>query len=68
MAATGIPLLESSVNKTPNDPVARFHLGMAYMQTGDYDKAMAALSKALSLKADFDGAAEARKTLSSIGA
>jgi Flp pilus assembly protein TadD len=68
LAASGIPHLEASVKKTPNEPVAQYHLGMAYMQTGDYDKAKAALSKALSLKADFEGAAEARKTLSQIGA
>ena len=41
---------------------------MAYVQSGDWDRAKVALSKALSLKADFDGAAEARKALSQIGA
>jgi uncharacterized protein HemY len=57
-----------SAKKTPDDPVAQYHLGMAYVQTGDWDKAKSVLKRALMLKADFDGADEARKALESIGA
>jgi len=63
-----LPYLESSVKARPADPSALYHLGVAYIQTDDRDKARAALNKALSLKPDFDGAADARKALANIGA
>ena len=68
MAAMAVTPLESSVKKAPNDPVFHYHLGLAYLQTGALDKAKQALTKALSLKADFDGAEDARKALASIAA
>jgi Flp pilus assembly protein TadD len=68
MGSVAIPHLESCVRKTPNDPVFQYHLGVAYFQAGDYAKARGALSKALSIKSDFDGAADARKALATIGA
>jgi tetratricopeptide (TPR) repeat protein len=68
MASAALPHLESSVKKTPEDPIAHYHLGMAYLETGEVDKAKASLKKALSLRADFDGASEARKALSVFGA
>jgi hypothetical protein len=40
---------------------------MAYVLDGTFDKAKRELNQALSLKADFDGAADARKALSQIG-
>ena len=46
---------------------ARYHLGMAYTQQGDFQKAKRELERALALKPDFDGAAEARKTLTTVG-
>jgi tetratricopeptide (TPR) repeat protein len=67
-ASLGIRHLESSVEKNPNEPVFRYHLGIAYMQVGDRDKAKQALTKALSIKSDFEGAAQARKALAEIGA
>jgi predicted Zn-dependent protease len=67
MIDAAIPELESSTKKTPDDPVAQYHLGMAYVQSGDWDKARGALKRALALKTDFEGSAEARKALESIG-
>ena len=67
LASLGIPHLESSAGKLPNDPGVHYHLGAAYLQTGDRDKAGRALKHALSLGADFDGAAEARKALEQLG-
>ena len=67
-AALGVHHLESSVQKTPDDPVFNYHLGMAYVQTGEFDKAKRALTKALSIRPDFEGAAAARKALATIGA
>jgi Flp pilus assembly protein TadD len=52
----------------PKEPLFQFHLGMAYMQTGHLDKAKQLLNQALALKSDFDGAAEARKVLATMGA
>ncbi len=68
MITSAIPHLEASATKTPDDPVAQYHLGMAYMQSGDFAKAKESLARALRLASDFDGAAEARKTLAAIGA
>jgi tetratricopeptide (TPR) repeat protein len=68
MGSLAIPPLETCVQKVPGNPLYQYHLGMAYLQTGDLDKAKQFLSKALALKPDFDGAAEARKALSTIGA
>jgi Flp pilus assembly protein TadD len=55
------------VRKVPNEASFQFHLGMAFVQSGNWDKARVALKQALALKPDFDGAAEARKALGMIG-
>ena len=67
MVAQAVPHLESSVRKAPNDPSHHFHLGMAYVQTGDWQKARESLKKAFALKPDFEGAEEAKKALATIG-
>ncbi len=67
MAAQAVPYLEASVKKDPSDPAAHYHLGMAYVGTGDLDKGKKSLQAALAMKADFAGEAEAKKTLASIG-
>ena len=58
----------TSVEKSPNDPTHHFHLGMAYVETGAWDKARASLKRAFALKPDFEGSAEAKKALGMIGA
>jgi uncharacterized protein HemY len=45
----------------------QFHLGMAFMEAGEWTKARSSLQRAVSLKPDFEGAAEARRALSHIG-
>jgi tetratricopeptide (TPR) repeat protein len=67
MASAAVPHLESSAKQTPDDPVAQYHLGMAYFQVGDWPKAKETLSRALKLNPELDGAAEARKALAVIG-
>jgi len=67
MVAQAVPHLESSVQKAPNDPMHHFHLGMAYVQTGAWDKARESLKRAFALKADFEGSDEAKKALATIG-
>jgi tetratricopeptide (TPR) repeat protein len=67
MAATGLPHLETSARQTPDDPVAQYHLGMAYFQVGDWPNAKRTLSRALQLNPTIDGASEARQALAVIG-
>jgi Flp pilus assembly protein TadD len=67
MSGLAIRQLELSAAKVPTDPVFRYHLGMAYLQAGEADKARRALRQALDLKADFDGAVDAKKALTDLG-
>lgn len=61
-----VSFLMQSVDINPNNAVYQFHLGMTYAQAGEDAKARRALQRALELQKDFDGAALARKTLSSL--
>jgi Flp pilus assembly protein TadD len=63
MAVT--PLLQS-IEKDPKNPTYHYHLGMAYAGNGEKDKARASLQRALSLDANFSGAAEARQALNGL--
>ena len=54
------------VSKLPNNPTIHFHLGMAYLKTGNKDSARAALKKALRLNAEFPHSDIAKKVLASI--
>jgi len=66
MASLGIPHLEASIRRSPSEALFHYHLGMAYLQVNEFDKAREELTKALSLRPNFEGAADARKALSSI--
>jgi Flp pilus assembly protein TadD len=66
LGSLAIPLLRQAIEKQPEEAVIHFHLGLAYAQTGDKIAARQALQKALNLKADFEGADEARKLLTSL--
>jgi tetratricopeptide (TPR) repeat protein len=67
MPTPAVRHLEISVAGNPRDPVTLYHLGMAYMQAGSRLKAKTTLEQALAMKPDFDGSAEARQTLQTIG-
>ena len=67
LAAKALPYLEKATAKHPNEPVAHFHLGMAYVEQGEWTKARTALQHAFQLKKDFDGAPEAQRALNIIG-
>ncbi|HUL72425.1 MAG TPA: tetratricopeptide repeat protein [Vicinamibacterales bacterium] len=67
MAQQAVPYLESSVQKNPGDPAGYYHLGMAYVRAGDLEKGRKSLQRALSGNPQFDGVAEARKTLAQLG-
>jgi tetratricopeptide (TPR) repeat protein len=64
--ASAIPQFSLSISKDPNNPVYHGHLGVAYAQAGQKDKARASLQRALSLGSNFDGSDEARRTLADI--
>jgi putative PEP-CTERM system TPR-repeat lipoprotein len=67
LIAQAVRHLESSVQKDGNDPTTHYHLGMAYEQAGDLDKAKKELQRALAMNSHFEGAADARKALAQIG-
>lgn len=56
--------MQLSIERDPTNPTYRYHIGLAYMKTGDLDLAKEALEHALKLNPDFDGASDARKLLS----
>src|SRR5450759_4361700 len=67
LPSLAIPPLRLAVEKAPANPAIHYHLGLAYSQIGDKVAARQALERALKLKADFDGADDARKVLRTLG-
>jgi tetratricopeptide (TPR) repeat protein len=61
-----IASLEESVGRDARNPLHHYHLGMAYLQSGDWPRARQALERALK-HPGFASAAEARKALKMIG-
>ena len=66
LGSLAIPLLRQALEKRPSEPVFYYHLGIAYSQAGDKAAARQALERALRLKADFEGAEDARRLLRSL--
>lgn len=64
--ALAVPQFEQSVAKMPGNAVFQYHLGMAYAGAGQTEKARRALEEALRLNPSFDGAEQAKQTLSSL--
>jgi tetratricopeptide (TPR) repeat protein len=67
LSTLAVAAFQRSVQLQPDNASYVGHLGLAYAQSGDKVKARQSLERALKLKADFDGADEARKVLKSIG-
>ena len=67
MPESAISHLEASTKQMPKNPDAHYHLGIAYFQTGNVERAKVSLKRALELKPDFSGAADARAALSTLG-
>ena len=67
MGSMAIPHLERSIKVDSSDPSVHYHLGIAYMQAGHIEKARNSLRQSLSMKRDFEGAADARKALAELG-
>ena len=62
-----IPLLVESVTGDPDNPLHAFHLGMAYVKSGDWVRARPPLERALKLDAYFPGSDRAGNALAMIG-
>jgi tetratricopeptide (TPR) repeat protein len=58
-----LPLLEEAVAKNPDSAELRYHVGMAYYNTGNEAKSRLALERALELNKTFTGADEAAEAL-----
>ena len=63
---TAISYLKESVEKDPNQPMTRYHLGMAYYKNGNRDLAKKELAEALRLNPNFEGSVDAKKTLEAL--
>ena len=58
-----LPILEESVKINPQSPIANYHLGWAYYDKQQFEKARVHMKKALELNSDFKGAEKARDLL-----
>ena len=54
------------MQKSPNNPLFHYHLGLAYALAGDTAKARAALEQSLRINPSFEGAADAKQKLASL--
>ncbi|MDY6946416.1 MAG: tetratricopeptide repeat protein [Pseudomonadota bacterium] len=61
-----LALLQQAVEKSPESPVMRYHLGMAQLKTGDRAAAEKNLEAAVSSGRQFQGAQEAQAALQQI--
>ena len=61
-----MPVLERVVAKLPDQPLARFHLGMAQSRAGSNSEALDNLTRAVNSGAKFSGLDEAKATLEKI--
>jgi Flp pilus assembly protein TadD len=66
LGSLAVTSFEEAVRQAPSDPSIRYHLGLAYLKTGDQKKARASLEGALKLSPDFKEAADAKKALATI--
>ena len=55
-----------AIATAPDNPVYQYHLGLAKAKAGKVAQAREAFRRALALKSDFNGAAEARKALAEL--
>jgi tetratricopeptide (TPR) repeat protein len=63
---SAIPLLQECVRKAPEQPVYRYHLGMALLAGGEKGQAKTQLDAALRLNLSGEDALQARKALALI--
>jgi len=63
---SAIAEFQDSIELDPENPVIRYHLGMALYKNKQYKQAEEELAKALSISGHFTGAEEAKQTLEKI--
>jgi tetratricopeptide (TPR) repeat protein len=68
MPSQAIKYLEAAAQKSPGEAGHQLHLGLAYVQTGDFTKAREALKRALALNPNLGQLPETKKALAMIGA
>jgi putative PEP-CTERM system TPR-repeat lipoprotein len=66
LAPLAVSTLKVSAEKDPGNALYQYHLGLAYVDTGDAVRAKQALSRALALDSDFDGSDDAKGRLSAL--
>jgi tetratricopeptide (TPR) repeat protein len=66
LASLAIRAFEESLQKDAKNATYHYHLGLAYVKSGDTEKARQSLKQALSLNPAFEGAAEAQRVLASL--
>jgi len=63
---TAVTYLKEAADKLPDQPLIRYHLGMAYYKNGNRDLAKKELGAALKISSYFAGVDEARKALNNL--
>jgi tetratricopeptide (TPR) repeat protein len=66
LPSLAVPIFRESVDMSPKNAVYRYHLGLAYAQSGNKEEARKAFEQALLLDPKFDGAADARSLLAGL--
>ena len=61
-----LSLVQEAGTKLRDSPEIQYHLGMAYLKTGDKENARKALASATAVTASFSGKEEAKKALSEL--
>jgi putative PEP-CTERM system TPR-repeat lipoprotein len=64
LASIAMPLLEEAMASRPDNPLFRYHLGVAQMQQGQKTRGRQTLEQALAMKLEGQEAIEARKLVS----
>jgi Flp pilus assembly protein TadD len=62
-----ITYLQEAREKSPNNAIIHYHLGMAYYKNGEGAKAKEELKRSLELDPKFPGADEAKATFQKLG-
>jgi Tfp pilus assembly protein PilF len=66
LPALALEPLRRATQMDPKSAIFQYHLGLAYAKSGDKVRAKDALKTALTLQADFPGADDAKRTLSTL--
>jgi Flp pilus assembly protein TadD len=66
MASLAVTSLREASRQSPQNPIIHYHLGLAFVKSGNLHEARRSLLEALKLDPAFRGAENARTTLASI--